>query len=197
MQEKKLSPLAICHLVVMAIVAAFSLYSAIRLISYAPSPDFNRNSEAIKAGIFLMAAMHVANMCALICCVFYARRGYQKEDAAYYKTSLLIMVVACILAIIASVLFGNVMPGVVFLGLKILLLLILAFLKDMGKLNTLMIFFIMLLVDVISAFIGIVPDGNFTLFRIISIVSSLLIDVTVLLAIRGKYADKKERGAEI
>ena len=196
MQEKKCSPLAICHLVVMAVVAAFSLYSAIRLTALGFDPGVYQNSAAIRTGIFLMAAMHIANMCALICCVFYARRGYQKEDAAYYKTFLVIMAVACVLAIIASVLFGNVMPGVVFMGLKILLLLILAFLKDMGKLNTLMIFFIMLLVDVIYAFIGVVPDG-YMLFKVISTVSNLLINATVLLAIRGKYADKEERGAEI
>ena len=143
-----------------------------------------------------MAAMHIANMCALICCIFYAWKGYKKEVAAYYKAFLLLAMVACILAITASVLFENVMPGIIFMGLKVLLLLILAFLKNMGKLNTLMIFFIMLLVDVIYAFIGVVPDG-YMMLRVISVIANLLINATILLAIRGKYADKEERGAEI
>lgn len=196
MNEKKLSPLAICHLVVMALVAAFSLYGAIRLTALGFRPDGLPDSVPFRTGVFLMAAMHIANMCALICCIFYAWKGYKKEVAAYYKAFLLLAMVACILAITASVLFENVMPGIIFMGLKVLLLLILAFLKNMGKLNTLMIFFIMLLVDVIYAFIGVVPDG-YMMLRVISVIANLLINATILLAIRGKYADKEERGAEI
>ena len=80
--------------------------------------------------------------------------------------------------------------------IKILVLLLLAFWKDLGKKRTYILFVVLLLLDIGIGGLLILNMLNKGFdFSFVGVVTALIVDVTVGLAIHGKYADKAERGS--
>lgn len=75
---------------------------------------------------------------------------------------------------------------------RIVILLLIAFGKDLGKRNTWILFYIVLAIDLLYGILF-VPHKYLVLLIIVGVIGKLVIDGTIGLAIRGKYADKEAR----
>lgn len=80
------------------------------------------------------------------------------------------------------------------LVVKTIALLVLVFVKDLGKRNTWIVFCILIFVDLVG---GLSYLGDAVVAqRLIATLSRLTMDGSIGLAIRGKYADKDARGTK-
>ena len=80
---------------------------------------------------------------------------------------------------------------------KVLVLIGLVFWKDLGKTKTFALAFALLALDIVSVALWIVYLlGTSFNFSIIGGIAALVADITVLLAVKGKYKDKEERGSK-
>ena len=75
---------------------------------------------------------------------------------------------------------------------SVLMLLILIFAKDLGRTRSWCVFYVLLALDLILAILTF--DGREALSSIASGLTRLVLDGTIGLAIRAKYADKAARG---
>ncbi len=193
---KKFSPLKLIHLILMIGLMLCSCFSTVMYLGgFGPVVAGIDKSEAILNGCSTMAVTIM-----LLTGVIYLLHGYKKNAAVYYKTFILLLVLVNLMVIIMDVIYAT-MTGIIIIkcllyAIKIILLLLLAFKKDLGPKNTWIIFYIVVAVD-IAAFVVmliIMAAGSFDNGNIIGVIAALIADVTLGLAIHGKYADKKSRG---
>ena len=83
-------------------------------------------------------------------------------------------------------------------AIKIILLLLLAYKKDLGREKTWIIFYMVVAVDIAALVVMliIIATGSFDFGSIIGVIAALVADATLWLAIHGKYADKASRGTK-
>ena len=83
-------------------------------------------------------------------------------------------------------------------AIKIVLLLLLAFKKDLGRDKTWIIFYMVVAVDIAALVVMLIimATGRFDFGSIIGVIAALVADATLGLAIQGKYADKASRGTK-
>ncbi len=193
---KKFSPLKLIHLILMIGLMLCSCFSTVMYLGGFDLVVAGKDkSEAILNGCSTMAVTIM-----LLTGVIYLLHGYKKNAAVYYKTFILLLVLVNLMVIIMDVIYAT-MTGIIIIkcllyAIKIILLLLLAFKKDLGPKNTWIIFYIVVAVD-IAAFVVmliIMAAGSFDNGNIIGVIAALIADVTLGLAIHGKYADKKSRG---
>ena len=80
-------------------------------------------------------------------------------------------------------------------ALKIIFLLLLAFGKDLGRKKTWTILYVIIGLDIAGMIvILIIMSGTGFDFNLIGVIAALVADVTLGLAIHGKYDDKASRG---
>ena len=150
--------------------------------------------------------LNLVNVIALSAGITYILERYGKRAASVYKAFMLLTAVSCVFYAItavsrmnaaelsvgaASVFLRTILP----MALKLILLLVLAFGKDLGKRNTWIVFGVILVLDVIYSVLWIIP-GEQALVRVTTIFARLAMTGTIGLAIRGKYADKDARGTK-
>ena len=191
----------IVHLVLLVLLLIFRITSAVRIFSG------SGNNETMAwydtSSLMTFGANSIVFSLALICCIIYLWNGYSKKAAVFYKAFLVLTAVASMLSIAVVVDTDAVNSNVVkFLELsvfimaaKIVLLLVLAFWKDLGKRNTWIIFCVILALDLIFGFLF-EDIASVRLFRAGSAISRLLVDGTIAFAILGKYEDKESRGTK-
>ncbi len=172
--------LKVAHLSIMGILMALNLIMAI-----INSMD----------GIFVQVFLNVFNMIALACGFIYVSRNYEKAAAKWYKAFILVTTIPNIIIAVYSFSERGPGPYLALLVVKIALLVVIAFWKDLGKNDTWYMFAALFVLDII--FIFVFGKGeDVEQFRIIAVASKLVLTGTIGLAIAGKYADKAARGRE-
>ncbi len=197
---KKLSPLMTVHLILMAALVVFHIVSTvvnIGVIGFSAEEISSWGKPAIRLrGIF-----NIANIVALVFGILYILDSYSKRAARYYKAFLAFHIIQTLLLIgldsaSATSLDYYSAGALALLGLKVLFLMIILLWKDFGQRNTWNLFLLLLLLDVAGSVLTIVSSTGSLAFRIGGAASRLVLDGTIALAIRGKYADKTSRGTE-
>ena len=192
---KKFSPLKLIHLILMSGLMLSSCSSTVMFLGGFDLVVAGKDkSEAING----CSTMAVTIM--LLTGVLYLLHGYKKNAAFYYKTFILLLVLVNLMVIIMDVIYAA-MTGLIIIkcilyAIKIILLLLLAFKKDLGPQNTWIIFYIVVAVDIAALVVMLIimATGGFDSGNIIGVIAALIADVTLGLAIHGKYDDKKSRG---
>ena len=190
--KNKMSSLTTCHLILMGIMCILCCASSIIIFTGNIPEGYEVVTEAHKTASLITGFSHAVNALALICGMAYIRKGSGKDVAGIYKAFLLLVTLGLGLRLAGKLVF----PGFdVAAGLMIgsvLMLLILTFVKDLGRTKTWTVFYILLALDLVVAILTF--DSREALSSIASGLTRLILDGTIGLAIRAKYMDKAERG---
>ena len=201
--KKKLSPLMICDLVLMVLLLVFSLVCVVMIFGgLKPAPPQYSDSE--KTAWYVYGAVNLVNLLALACGIVYICKGYSKQAAGYYKAFMFLLAVASIPNIIVNILISqgssailqSLPLSIAIMVFKAAILLLLVFWKDLGRRNTWILFFVLLILDIIYGFLFGDISG-IRAFRVVTILSRLVTDGTIAIAIYGKFADKVRRGRKV
>lgn len=194
---KKHAPVKIVHLVLMLLLLLFSGAAAVMMIG-----GFGiRTAGVDRLQLLLRGVFSLFNLAGLLLGVIYLLNEYGKRAAGYYKAFLAMLTVETAFLIVLEFLFHT--PGIWFyvtltlLELKIVVLLLLTFGKDLGKQRSWLLFGVLMALDLAGVALTFVGAGSALLtYRIADALSRLILSGTVGLAIRGKYADKDSRGTK-
>lgn len=180
MQDKKFNTLMKFHfvlLLLLCVVTGFGLaFILVKGIS-------------LPIGIILI---HILLILSLLCGLIYVKKDYKKDASIYYKAFILITAISDVILVITSVSSRGFGLDVAIICVRILLLLVLVFGKDLGKRNTWILFYIVLAIDLLYGIISI-PHNYLTSMVLLDVIGKLVIDGTIGLAIHGKYEDKEAR----
>lgn len=192
---KKASTLITVHLILMVAMVIGTAGATVHFISDFLSAASGTGSFSDLANVFLMLLI----MAMLIFGTLYLIKGYTKRAAGYYKLFLILNVAVCVLTIFIDLSFYKVSMWMIAISLlnacKTVLLIVLAFGKDLGEKKTWTVFYVLLAVDclkLIFAIINMIGVGFD--FSFAGYVTALISDGTIGLAIKGKYDNKKSRG---
>ncbi|MBP5193997.1 MAG: hypothetical protein J6126_04640 [Clostridia bacterium] len=194
--EKK-SPVMIIHLVLMFILLAFNAFAAAVFIGgFGPSLAGVNRLEVLMHGI-----LNLVIIAGILFGLVYLLGGYGKKAASYYKAFLCSLLVLTALLIAVDLAFYKInallIATVAALAVKAVSLLLLTFKKDLGAKKTWILFFVIILADAVEAVLMLLSASpSILVYRTVYAVSGLVLDGTVGLAIRGKYADKASRGSK-
>ena len=192
METKKLSALTIVHLIIMVVVFILSCVSACIIFSGNIPEGYEVVTQAHKNAAFITGFSHTMNALALICGIVYMLKGSSKNVAGLYKAFLLLVMLGLALRMASRFFFpGFDLSAGLMIG-SVLMLLILIFAKDLGRTRSWCVFYVLLALDLIVAILTF--DGREALSSIASGLTRLVLDGTIGLAIRAKYADKAARG---
>lgn len=194
---KKLTTASIIHLVLMGLLSICDIIAIITFIiclsSAAPGTE--------KIGIWVNIVMMLTIMAMIASGVIYSLHNYEKSAANFYKAFLLLNVVVSLLTITIDVFFSKtdiltIFKSVVY-GIKALLLLTLALWKDLGENKTWIIYCAIWFLD-ITVFMLVIIKMAMTSFDVslMSVLTALISDIVMGIAIRGKYLDKEARGSK-
>ena len=192
MKEKKLTPILICNIIFMILLGIVCLISAISLIIGKLSESA---LDVAQDYMFIYAFVNISNAIALACGIVYLFNGYGKSVADYYKLFLIYVAVNSLL--IAGAIFiavGFVVEEILLLA-KIVLLVVLAMWKNLGKTKSWIVFILILGLD-IALFITTLISSEISIHILVSLVTSLALDGIIAIAIQGKYRDKAIRGTK-
>ncbi len=172
-----------CHLIAMILAAAISTYSFFILLKQETLTPIND------------ILMHGSLLLSIICGVLYLVNGYRKNSAFFYQTFILLKVFSTVFHLNIALAHRGFDLAVFSLCLKIAVLLVLVFWKDLGKQNSRILFRFLLFLDL---FYGLFFVFNKTMLYVVipDTLANLLLDATIGLAIHGKYADKDARGTK-
>ena len=209
MNNKKFTPLMICHLVMMAVLALLSVAAAVIICNKAYALP-GEGYATWKSAIYTTGTMSIIEIVALIVGILYLASGYSKSAAGFYKAFLTISALSAAVAIIPDVLSmqaGNVLDGAVIGSngvnltrillhiCEVVILLLLAFGKDLGKHRTWIFFGVLLALNVMISILSLFYAHSFLITLLHSLIH-LLMTGTIGLAIKGKYDDKDARGTK-
>ena len=193
---KKNSPLKILHLALMVILMFGSSFATVMF--------FTRNEAAV-AGKGEMEA--ILNGCStmvvvlmLITGILYLVHGYKKNAAVYYLAFILLLVLVNLFVVLIDVLYTQKTPLIIIkcilYSAKIIVLLIMAFGKNLGKKMTWTLLYVVVALDIAGMIVMLIYmfQTGFD-FALIGVFAAIVADVTMGLAIRGKYQDKESRGS--
>ena len=193
---KKNSPLKILHLALMVILMFGSSFATVMF--------FTRNEAAV-AGKGEMEA--ILNGCStmvvvlmLITGILYLVHGYKKNAAVYYLAFILLLVLVNLFVVLIDVLYTQKTPLIIIkcilYSAKIIVLLIMAFGKNLGKKMTWTLLYVVVALDIAGMIVMLIYmfQNGFD-FALIGVFAAIVADVTMGLAIRGKYEDKESRGS--
>ena len=195
---KNFTPLKVIHLILMI---GLMLCSGITTVMFLGGFDLvvagKDKSEAILNGCSTMAVTVM-----LLTGVLYLLHGYKKRSAVYYMAFILLLVLVNLMVIILDVIYATMTIPIiikcVLYAIKIILLLLLVFKKDLGREKTWFIFNMVVIVDIAALIVALIitATGSFDFGNIMGVIAALVADATLGLAIHGKYADKESRGTQ-
>ncbi|WP_026511579.1 hypothetical protein [Butyrivibrio sp. LC3010] len=192
-QKKQASLLIMIHLALMALMMIGTTGAMIHFII--DSINANAAGFSNQANAFMMLVI----LAMLIVGILYLVKGYTKQAAVYYKLFLILNVAVCVLTIFIDLCFYQVNIWMIIISVlnvcKTILLLIMAFGKDLGEKKTWTIFYMLLTADGIKLILAIINMVSIGFdFSFAGYVTALISDGTIGLAARGKYENKKMRG---
>jgi len=195
--QKKYSPIMIVHMILLIGLVICNVISAITFVNGFTTAASNREKVELLAKAFLMLVILVM----LIMGLMYLLNEYGKNAAIYYKAFLILQVVISIGTVLLDVVFLKMDTFLtvkcILFGVKMILLLILAFWKDLGKQKTWIFFWLVLCVDLVVLVMAVVHMSRIGFdLSFIGYVTALVADGVIGLAIRGKYKDKEARGSK-
>ena len=132
-------------------------------------------------------------------CVF--AEAIQQKAAGYYKAFLLLLCVVVTIDIVMDLICGEMnvwlISKITLYAVKVILLLVLAFWKDLGKKKTFCICYIIFAIDVVGLAMELLymSETGFYIDPIIGVTAALIADGTIELSVNGKYKDKEMRGS--
>lgn len=195
--KKKYSALMIIHLSLMFLLIIMSAVATVMFFGgIGTAVEGKGRTEVMMNGFTTLFAMLTLSMGAL-----YIIKNYSKMAAFYYKSFLLFLVVVTVLSILLDVFYvrmnGLLIAKSILYSCKVVLLILLALWKDLGKKKNLIFFYSILFCDIMG-FLLIVINMMITRFDfvIMGAISAIICDVAIGLAVKGKYADKAARGSE-
>ena len=202
-KTRRFTPLTFFHLILMLLSMAASIFTVVSIVSGMVSPQYRMYFDTLGGYISIFAIFNLVNALAFICGIIYAWKGYTKQAAGYYKAFILLTMLAAVVLAVLNYMNQGFGTGTVLMIIRIIILAVLAFGKDLGKKRTWMLFWVLVAVDFLYSIISYmfpgaldVTDNVMTVFRMESLFSRLIMDVTIALAIRGKYVDKEARGTK-
>ncbi|WP_044913544.1 hypothetical protein [Butyrivibrio sp. WCE2006] len=192
-QKKQASLLIMIHLALMALMMIGTMGAMIHFII--DSINANAAGFSNQANAFMMLVI----LAMLIVGILYLVKGYTKQAAVYYKLFLILNVAVCVLTIFIDLCFYQVNIWMIIISVlnvcKTILLLLMAFGKDLGEKKTWTIFYMLLTADGIKLILAIINMVSIGFdFSFAGYVTALISDGTIGLAARGKYENKKMRG---
>ncbi len=192
---KKSSPLMISHLVLMIAMACGTVGAAVNFIVGCHNATADAERLSNLTNVFLMAII----LAMLVAGALYLLKGYTKQAAGYYKAFLILHIAVCALTIYIDLSFYKVNAMMIAISIvnacKAVILLILAFGKDLGKRRTWNLFYMLLALDIVKLILACVNMAGIGFdFSFMGYVTALIADGTIGLAIKGKYEDKHARG---
>lgn len=193
---KKNSPLKLLHLALMVILMFGSSFSTVMF--------FTRNEAAVagkgEMEVILNGCSTLVVVLMLITGILYLVHGYKKNAAVYYLAFILLLVLVNVLVVLIDVLYTQMTPLIIIkcilYSAKIIVLLIMAFGKNLGKKMTWTLLYVVVALDIAGMIVMLIYmfQNGFD-FAMIGVVAAIVADVTIGLAIRGKYEDKESRGS--
>ena len=193
---KKNSPLKLLHLALMVILMFGSSFSTVMF--------FTRNEAAVagkgEMEVILNGCSTMVVVLMLITGILYLVHGYKKNAAVYYLAFILLLGLVNVLVVLIDVLYTQKTPLIIIkcilYSAKIIVLLIMAFGKNLGKKMTWTLLYAVVALDIAGMIVMLIYmfQNGFD-FAMIGVVAAIVADVTIGLAIRGKYEDKESRGS--
>ena len=193
---KKNSPLKLLHLALMVILMFGSSFSTVMF--------FTRNEAAVagkgEMEVILNGCSTLVVVLMLITGILYLVHGYKKNAAVYYLAFILLLVLVNVLVVLIDVLYTQMTPLIIIkcilYSAKIIVLLIMAFGKNLGQKITWTLLYVVVALDIAGMIVMLIYmfQNGFD-FAMIGVVAAIVADVTIGLAIRGKYEDKESRGS--
>ena len=193
---KKNSPLKLLHLALMVILMFGSSFSTVMF--------FTRNEAAVagkgEMEVILNGCSTLVVVLMLITGILYLVHGYKKNAAVYYLAFILLLGLVNVLVVLIDVLYTQMTPLIIIkcivYSAKIIVLLIMAFGKNLGKKMTWTLLYVVVALDIAGMIVMLIYmfQNGFD-FAMIGVVAAIVADVTIGLAIRGKYEDKESRGS--
>ncbi|MBP3815750.1 MAG: hypothetical protein J6H21_02655 [Firmicutes bacterium] len=180
MENKRFNTLMQVHFILLLLLCAVTVFGLAFIIIKGISLPF---------GIILI---HISLILSLLCGLIYVRKDYQKNASIFYKAFILFTAISDAILVYTTISKAGFSLGVAMICVRILLLLIMVFGKDLGKTNTWILFYIVLAIDLLYGILFI-PRGYLISMTLVDVIGKLVIDGTIGLAIRGKYADKEAR----
>ena len=170
----------ICQMVVMAALATVLIVLVLQR-AVSNSGSFND---------YYSIAIWVTTAWALAWAFLYLFKGYTKSAAVYYKLFLAFLLLQFVVNFIMPIVRGDVLE-IILHAVSILVLVVLAFGKDLGAKNSQILFVILAALQIAITVLAIMSGLS---GRIITNVARLLLIGTLGLMLEGKYADKRARG---
>lgn len=193
---KKNSPLKFIHLALMVILMFCSSFSTVMF--------FTRNEAAVagkgEMEVILNGCSTMVVVLMLITGILYLVHGYKKNAAVYYLAFILLLVLVNVLVVLIDVLYTQKTPLIIskciLYSAKSIVLLIMAFGKNLGKKMTWTLLYVVVALDIAGMIVMLIYmfQNGFD-FALMGVVAAIVADVTIGLAIRGKYQDKESRGS--
>lgn len=200
-KTRRSTPLMFCHMAVMVLLMMVSIYLLFSIVSGIVAPQFREYYDTFGPYISIFAVWNFVNVLALICGIIYLRRGYTKAAANYYKAFILLLMLASVVLAVLNYINQGLGSGTIMMLIKIIILAVLAFGKDLGKAKTWLLFSVLVIIDIMFGIVSYMFPGSLevtandlTWIRSAVLFSRLIMDLTIAFAIRGKYADKDARG---
>lgn len=195
MMMKKTKPLMMVHLILMIAMAAGTIGAAVNFIGSWQNAADGRARLSSLMNVLLMAFI----LAMLVFGALYLLKSYKKEAAKDYKAFMILNVAVTALTIYIDCSFYQVNSLMIAISVlnacKAVVLLFLAFGKDLGEKKTWTLFWILLALDLVKLILAIINMAQIGFdFSFMGYVSALIADGTIGLAIKGKYDDKKARG---
>ena len=184
--KKKLSTLMIVHLVLLILFLVATLVGGIVV---ATSNESSILTGELKIFIYIFA---LVNIVCLALGVVYILNGYEKKAALYYKGFMIAALVLTAMTVVYLIIKDKITISLFLCAIKVALLAIITFWKNLGKKYTVIVFFVIVAFDVVSLIEGIVTQASIGGYADVAI--RLVTDGTIGLNIKGKYADKDARG---
>ena len=192
----KKSPIVICHLIVMIALFLCATFATVMFLGgFEFAVEGKARPDALLTGFSTLLVMLM-----LFMGILYLLKEYSKQAAIFYKAFLLILVLVTVLVTISDDISpdmnGLIITKCVLSGVKVIVLLLLAFWKNLGKKNSLILFCILISMDVAALILVLINMMNTSFnFSLLGVITAIVADGTVGLDVRGKYIDKSERGS--
>ena len=193
MEKQKINAKVICHLALLGLLFAVNVASAIIVLTGNTPGGFAVNGEAGKTTLILYGIAHVVNALALACGFLYLIRGGGKNVAAWYKAFIVQIALGVTLRMVGSILFPGFGASACFMIGIVVCLLVLAFVSNLGKQKTWIIFTVLLTTEVCLAIVIFEPAE--ALSSIAGSLTRLILEGTLGVLIFQKYDDKAARKA--
>ena len=141
-----------------------------------------------------MIIISVVHMFVLAAGLYYLAFGYEKDSAIFYKAFMVLYALSNTIRLVFFVFRNAGFLPIAATAVTIIIVLVLAFAKDLGKKNSWIAYGILVTAELLLAPKFMVAGVDSSL--VISKLSDLLIAVTAGLMINGKYIDKDSRGTK-